>query len=85
MLAHRLDIFSRRHRSPIEPGATYCRRQPDATVEVAKVHSIGKDEMGIDHVRYHVQIHRGQTAFVDEERILNLQTFAERYNELVPA
>ncbi len=85
MLAQRLDIFSRRSRQPVQPGATYCCRQPDATVETAKVRSICKDEMGIDHVRYHVSIKRGHFAFVDEERILNLQTFAERYSELVSA
>lgn len=85
MLAQRLDIFSRRHRTPVQTGSTYCRRQPDSTVETAQVLSIGKDEMGIDHVRFHVQIQRGHFAFVDEERILSLQSFAERYNELVPA
>jgi len=85
MLAQRLDFFTRRQRPPVQTGATYSRRPSDATVETAKVLSIGKDEMGIDHVRFHVSIQRGGFAFVDEVRILALQSFLERYKEVAAA
>ncbi|MBK1697656.1 hypothetical protein [Rhodovibrio salinarum] len=81
MLADRLEIFSRRPRTRIEAGSTYLRRAPDHTVETAEVHSVGKDDMGIDHVRFHIQIARGDTKFVDEERILSLASFVERFHE----
>mgnify|MGYP006441100287 CR=1 FL=1 len=85
MLADRLDIFSRRQRASIQAGSTYLRRTPDQTVETAEVHSVAKDKMGIDHVRFHIQIARGQIKFVDEERILSLTTFAERFRERAEA
>jgi Holliday junction resolvase len=85
MLADRLDIFSRRPRTRIEAGSTYLRRANDQTVETAEVHSVAKDEMGIDHVRFHIKIARGHTKFVDEERILSLASFAERFRERAQA
>ncbi|MBK1668303.1 hypothetical protein CKO28_09680 [Rhodovibrio sodomensis] len=85
MLADRLDIFSRRQRTRIEAGSTYLRRAPDQTVETAEVRSVAKDEMGIDHVRFHIKIARGHTKFVDEERILSLTSFVERFRERAEA
>jgi hypothetical protein len=85
MLADRLDFLARRPRTRVQAGATYCRRGADHTLETAEVHSVGKDEMGIDHVRFHISIKRGETKFVDEERILSLSSFAERFRERVEA
>lgn len=85
MLADRIDLFSRRSRRQVQAGATYSRRAADHTVETAQVHSVGKDGAGIDHVRFHIQICRGDTKVVDEERILSLQSFAERFRDYVEA
>jgi hypothetical protein len=85
MLADRLDIFSRRYRTQVHAGATYSRRTPDHAIETAQVHSVGKDGAGIDHVRFHIQISRGETKVVDEDRILSLRSFAERFRDFVQA
>lgn len=84
MLAEALEIFGRRQRRPaVEAGAVYSREDGDRVRETARVLSVGKDGQGIDHVRFHVKILHGNTAFVDEERILNLDSFADRYRERV--
>ncbi|RDD63925.1 hypothetical protein [Ferruginivarius sediminum] len=84
MLAERLDIFGRRYRrQPVAAGAVYRRLGADNTVETARVLSIGEDIQGIPHVRFRVSIRRAEIAYVDEERILSQECFAERYRERV--
>ena len=84
MLAEALDIFGRRQRrAPVVTGAVYRRDDGDQFHETARVLSVGEDGQGIAHVRFRVKILRGNTAFVDEERILNLESFSDRYRERV--
>jgi hypothetical protein len=42
-----------------------------------------KDDIGIAHVRFRVRITRGDATFVDEERILALESFCARFRERV--
>lgn len=85
MLAERLDIFSARRyrRQPVTEGAVYRRLGTDDSVETARVLSVGEDVLGIPHVRFRVSIHKAQTAYVDEERILSEECFTDRYRERV--
>ncbi len=87
MLAQRMDFFGKRHRHPpVTTGSVYRRvASPNNTVETAQVLSIVKDVLGIAHVRFHMSIRQGHTDFVDEVRILNLETFASMYSERVEA
>jgi hypothetical protein len=84
MLGSRFDRF-RRNRTPVQAGSVYTRRGHDATVETAEVLSVQRDGQGIPHVRFHISIRRGNNAMVDEDRILNLDAFADRFREHVPA
>lgn len=86
MLAQSIDFFGRRHRrQPVTAGSVYRRVPSPNTIETARVLSIGTDVLGIAHVRFHVNIRQGHMDFVDEVRILNLDTFAQTYSERVEA
>ncbi|SDF69442.1 hypothetical protein SAMN05216241_10235 [Limimonas halophila] len=82
----RLDILGRRQRrAPITEGAVYRRRSGNDVIETARVLSVDHDLQGIQHVRFHVNICRGDVPFVDEERMLNVHSFAERYGQPIEA
>lgn len=82
MLAVTKDFFHRRIQARVEQGAIFRRRNMDDTVETAEVISVACDRLGIDHVRYRVSIRRGDIAF-EEQRILSLRSFKERFREPV--
>ena len=83
-LADSLDFLTRRSPVPdVATGAVYRRRGLGNVVETAHVLSVRPDEMGIAHVRFQVRIQQSGATQLQEERLLNLQSFAERYHERV--
>ena len=76
-------LTRRRARAPIVEGATYRRTAPNGFVETARVMSVDHDVQGIQHVRFHMYIARGDIPFVDEERMLNAETFIQRFGNPV--
>ena len=80
MLATAFDFLKTRRRGrDISPGAIYESSNGPAGVERVEVLSVSRDETGIAHVRFHVQIAQGDMTFVDEERILALDSFRDRF------
>lgn len=72
------------HLENIEAGATYRRVHADHMEETAEVLSIADDPYGIPHVRFHVSFRRPNRNFFDGgARMLALNSFTDRYNELV--
>ena len=69
----------------IKVGSTYRHAGPGDIIETAKVIDVGPDPMGIPHVVYRVEIERGQQRQCVERRTLNLQSFSERFSEIVEA
>lgn len=68
----------------IRPGTTFRKVHPDKMVETAKVLSVGTDSFGIPHVSFRVSFRRpDQNMFDGGDRLLAIQTFAERYTERV--
>jgi len=68
----------------IEEGAVYRRGMGGALSEVAEVVEVGRDRMGIPHVRYNMHLMRGNyVASSAEMRTLALDTFYARYRERV--
>jgi hypothetical protein len=85
MLAVAKDLLRGRRRrgGAVVPGATYRHRGGDASVETASVIAVTQDDWGIPHVKFHMQVSRGATLFIDEERTLALDIFRERFRERV--
>lgn len=85
MLAGALErLKSRRSPQPeVMPGAVFRHDGGSAGVETAEVIDLPKDDIGIAHVRFRVRITRGDATFVDEERILALESFCARFRERV--
>ena len=83
MLGAALDVFKsrRRNANAIAPGAVYRHATKTQAVETARVLDVSMDTTGIAHVRFHVHISRGDTTFVDEERILALESFRDRFRD----
>ena len=68
------------------PGVIFERVHPDQLFETAKVISVDTYPFGIPHVRYQIAFQRPNCSIFDEgQRMLALQSFAERYKVLVPA
>jgi hypothetical protein len=67
----------------IETGAAYRRHGMGAVVEMATVLGIVPDKMGIPHVRYQLQVIRGNGVPTVENRTLALEVFQNRYRERV--
>jgi hypothetical protein len=65
----------------IEAGATFLRYGTGALVESARVLEVGRDKMGIPHVRFQLQVKRGTGIPTVEERTLALEVFQTRYRE----
>lgn len=83
-LAESFDFLARRPHVPaVAAGGLYRRHGAGNLVETARVLSVHPDELGIAHVRYQVSIRQGTETRDEEERMLNLRSFAERYRERV--
>lgn len=69
---------------PIEEGALFRRGMGGVMSEVAEVVEVGRDRMGIPHVRYNMHLMRGSyIASSAEQRTLALDSFYARYKERV--
>lgn len=82
------NIFHRRDRAAdsVRPGSTFQRVHPDNLVETAKVLSVDENPYGIPHVKFLVSFQRSNRKTIDEgNRILALETFADRYRDRVTA
>jgi hypothetical protein len=66
----------------IEQGALF-RRGCGAMSEIAEVLDVGRDRMGIPHVRYNRHLVRGNYAENSEQRTLSLDSFCARYKERI--
>jgi len=68
----------------VEEGAFYRRGVGGSMIEVAEVVEIGRDRMGIPHVRFNSHLMRGAyAASASEQRTLALESFCARYRERV--
>jgi hypothetical protein len=68
--------------SQVELGAHYERGAGPAMTEIVEVVEVGKDRMGIPHVRFNMQIKRGDYVTPgSEQRTLALDIFYARYRE----
>ena len=78
-------VFSVRSQQSALPqvGAAYRRHSWGALVETANVLQVGPDRMGIPHVRFELQVKRGNGMPTVETRTLSLEAFQNRYRELV--
>jgi hypothetical protein len=68
--------------SNVEEGGLYRRPDTGPVTETAEVLEVGKDNLGIPHVRFQLYVIRGSDARV-EQRTLALETFYTRYRERV--
>jgi len=68
----------------IEEGAVYRRGVGGSMTEIAEVIEVGRDRMGIPHVRFNTHLMRGSySASAPEQRTLALDSFCARYKERV--
>jgi|GEM_PF-1218078 hypothetical protein len=68
----------------IEEGALFRRGMGGSMSEIAEVVEIGRDRMGIPHVRFNTHLMRGSYSAQDsEQRTLALDSFCARYKERV--
>ena len=76
---------STKAQSGIEIGALYRRGVGGSMSEIAEVVSLGKDRLGIPHVRFKTHLMRGnyETTSTPEQRTLALESFCARYKERV--
>ena len=69
---------------PVELGALYERGAGPAMTEIVQVVEVGKDRMGIPHVRFNMQLKRGDYITPgSEQRTLALDIFYARYKDRV--
>ncbi len=72
------------HNNDIQEGARFRRATSGSMTETAEILEIGRDKMGIPHVRFQLYVvcgHRTTTAM--EQRTLSLDSFHARYRERV--
>lgn len=75
-------LRSRRNgQAEVTPGAVFRHETRDHAVETAEVIDLPRDDIGIAHVRFRVRITRDDATFVDEERILALESFCARFRD----
>ncbi len=81
MLAEAFERLRNRRggRADVTPGAVFRHETRDRAVETAEVIDLPRDGIGIAHVRFRVRISRGDAVFVDEERVLALESFRARF------
>ena len=69
----------------VKTGAIYRRVHHDNIVETAEVLSIGEDSLGIPHVRFRVCFERPPRTFLEDARVLALESFTRQYGGPVGA
>ena len=77
-------IFKRcKDTARVKTGARFQRVRRDHTVETARVLSIASDPFGIPHVRFELSLERPRSlkSYVDGQRVLALNSFAEMYQD----
>jgi hypothetical protein len=68
----------------VSQGALFRRGMNGSLSEIAEVLDVGRDKMGIMHVRYFSHMMRGSYSARDsEERTLALDSFCARYKERI--
>ena len=65
--------------SGVKAGAVYQKAHQGTIVETATVLSVGEDSFGIPHVRFHVRFERPNRMFLEDARVLALESFTEHY------
>lgn len=63
----------------IKAGSVYQRVHSGSIVETATVVSVGEDSFGIPHVRFQVCFERPNRKFLEDARVLALESFADQY------
>ncbi len=64
----------------VKVGAVYQKAHQGSIVETATVLSVGADSFGIPHVRFQVRFERPNRMFLEDARVLALETFTENYS-----
>jgi len=73
-------------RLDLEPGWVFRNIRPGNVVELAKVHSVTNDSLGIPHVRFDMTLFTpGQTRLLEGRRVLCLASFTKQFTERVSA
>ena len=67
----------------IEVGAMYRRDGAGSCVEIAQVLEVGADRMGIPHVRYQLNVYRGNGTPRIETRTLSLEAFFSHFQQRI--
>ncbi len=65
----------------LQEGARFRRSTGGMMTETAEVLEVGRDKMGIPHVRFQLYVACGSTGSAAEQRTLSLDTFYARYRE----
>ena len=68
----------------VKVGSVYQRVHTGEIVETATVLSVGKDSFGIPHVRFNVCFERPNRKFLEDARVLALESFAQYYCQPQP-
>ena len=63
----------------VKAGSVYQKAHSGDIVEIATVLSVGEDCFGIPHVRFKVRFERPNRKFLEDARVLALESFAEQY------
>jgi hypothetical protein len=70
--------------SEIAEGSLFRRVISGSMAEIAEVVEVGRDRMGIPHVRFNTHLIRGSYGVLNpEQRTLALESFCARYKERV--
>ncbi|MCW5731742.1 MAG: hypothetical protein KIT81_17635 [Alphaproteobacteria bacterium] len=80
-------MFFKRRRAAddVKPGSIYHRIYAPNVVEIAQVTWVGKGPAGQPHVRFQTSYKRPDNEEPQGDRLLALDTFAERYQPLLAA
>lgn len=76
-------LQARPHHDPVQIGNVYRRFGRGSVVETARVLDVGRDRMGIPHVRFELHVTRGSSVPTTESRTLALDVFLNRYRDSV--
>jgi hypothetical protein len=63
----------------VKAGSVYQKTHSGDIVEIATVLSVGEDCFGIPHVRFKVRFERPNRKFLEDARVLALESFAQHY------
>ena len=64
----------------VQAGSVYCRVHRDSIVETARVVSVEQDGLGIPHVRFNIFFERPDRKFLEDARVLALESFTAQYH-----